>query len=41
MANFNEQVTEKLRDDEEMKAAHVETLVTQAKELFVLQVDHI
>ena len=24
-----------------MKAAHVETLITQAKELFVMQVDHI
>ena len=41
MANFNEQVTEKLRNDEEMNAAHVETLITQAKELFVQQLDHI
>ena len=41
MANFNEQVTDKLRNDEEMKAAHVETLITQAKELFVQQLDHI
>ena len=41
MANFNEEVTEKLRNDEEMKAAQVETLITQAKELFVQQLDHI
>ena len=41
IANFNEQVTEKLRNDEEMNAAHVETLITQAKELFVQQLDHI
>ena len=41
IANFNEQVTEKLRNGEEMNAAHVETLITQAKELFVQQLDHI